>query len=216
MERRRSPRFPVEFTLDFIAHLDTMGVGMASDLSKEGCTVEGNLIVHEGWNLELHLLLPDLASPLKVELAAVRGSQGRRFGVEFLRMGDEEQARLRHFVSALEAGPSRMERRAYARLPIQFPICFSGKDIVGQGMVIDLSKRGSKATVASSIQRVQPGTYLALYVFLPDQASPMKVEQAVVRWAMERAFGLEFLHMEPEEQERLRRFVSTLETGASH
>ncbi len=105
MERRRSPRFPVEFTLDFIAHLDTMGVGIVSNLSMEGCALEGNLIVHEGWNLELHLLLPDLASPLKVELAAVRWSQGRRFGVEFLRMGDEEQERLRRFVSTLETTP---------------------------------------------------------------------------------------------------------------
>ncbi|MDA2912170.1 PilZ domain-containing protein, partial [Nitrospiraceae bacterium AH_259_D15_M11_P09] len=93
MERRRSPRFPVEFTLDFIAHQGTMGVGMASDLSKGGCTVEGNLMVHEGWNLELHLLLPGHASMLKVERGAVRWSRGRRFGVEFLRMGDEEQAR---------------------------------------------------------------------------------------------------------------------------
>ena len=107
MERRRSPRFPVEFTLDFIAHLDTMGVGMASDLSKEGCTVEGNLMVHEGWNLELHLMLSDLASPLKVELGAVRWSQGRRFGVEFLRMGDKERERLYRFISTLETGPSR-------------------------------------------------------------------------------------------------------------
>ncbi len=107
MDRRRSPRFAVEFTLDFIAHLDTMGVGMASDLSKEGCTVEGNLLVHEGWNLELHLLLPDHASPLKVERGVVRWSQERRFGVEFLRMGEKERERLYRFISALETGPSR-------------------------------------------------------------------------------------------------------------
>ncbi len=102
MERRRSPRFPVAFTLDFIAHLDTMGVGMASDLSKEGCTVQGNLMVHEGWNLELRVVLPDHTSPLKVERGAVRWSQRQRFGLEFLRMGAEEQARLHRFVSTFE------------------------------------------------------------------------------------------------------------------
>ncbi len=105
MERRRCPRFPVQFTLDFLGQ-DAIGVGLASTLSKEGCTVEGNLIVQAGWNLELRLLLPDQDLPAKVILAVVRWSQGRRFGVEFLRMGDEEQARLRRFVSTLETGPS--------------------------------------------------------------------------------------------------------------
>ena len=67
-----------------------------------------------------------------------------------------------------------------------------------------------------SDQPVQRGHYFALRVVLPDQAVPLKVDLAAVRWSSEREFGLEFLRMQPEEQVRLRRFVSTLETGASH
>ncbi len=44
----------------------------------------------------------------------------------------------------------------------------------------------------------------------------MKVDLAAVRWSEGREFGLEFLRMQPEEQQRLRRFVSTLETQPGH
>ncbi len=67
-----------------------------------------------------------------------------------------------------------------------------------------------------SDQPVQRGNYFALHVLLPDQAVPMKVDLAAVRWSSGREFGLEFLRMQPEEQARLRGFVSTLETGPSH
>ena len=35
-------------------------------------------------------------------------------------------------------------------------------------------------------------------------------------WAMERAFGLEFIRMQPEQQARLHGVVTALETGLSH
>ncbi len=67
-----------------------------------------------------------------------------------------------------------------------------------------------------SDQPVQRGHYFGLRVVLPDQAVPLKVDLAAVRWSSEREFGLEFLRMQPEEQVHLRRFVSSLETGLSH
>ncbi len=85
---------------------------------------------------------------------------------------------------------------------------------MGEGTVIDLSKRGWKATVVTSSQSVRPGTYLKLHFYLPDQAPSMDVELAPVRWVKGREFGLEFLIMGSDQEERLRHFVSTLETGA--
>ncbi len=108
------------------------------------------------------------------------------------------------------------ERRGYPRFRVQFPISFSGDDIAGEGTVIDISKRGWKATVVTSTLSVQQGTYLKLRLSLPDQVPPMDVGSAAVRWAKGREFGIEFLIMGSEEEERLRRFVSTLETGMSH
>ena len=214
MERRKRPRFPVQFTLNFLGHL-TAGVGSTNNLSTEGCMAESESIVHQGSPLELRLHLPDDDSPVEVNLAVVQWSKGQKFGLEFVRLQPEEEARLRCFVSALETGPSGMERRGYPRFPVQFPISFSGEDIAEEGTVMDLSKRGWKATVVTGSQSVRPGTYLKLRVYLPDQAPPMDVDLAAVRWAKGREFGLEFLIMGSEEEERLHRFVSTLETGPS-
>jgi len=87
---------------------------------------------------------------------------------------------------------------------------------VGEGTVIDLSKRGWKATVVISSHSVRPGTYLKLRLYLHDQAPPVDVDSAAVRWAKGQEFGLEFLIMGSEQEERLRRFLSTLEAWQSH
>ena len=104
MERRVTARYPVQFTLDFLGQ-HTVGVGSATDLSTEGCAVGGNLIVHEGWNLELRLYLPGQDLPMEV-VAAVQWTKGQKFGLKFLRMEPEQQERLRRFISSLEAGPT--------------------------------------------------------------------------------------------------------------
>ena len=47
-------------------------------------------------------------------------------------------------------------------------------------------------------------------IHLPVHYDPLEVKQAVVRWWMGREFGLEFIRMRPEEQERLRQFLNML------
>ncbi len=68
-----------------------------------------------------------------------------------------------------------------------------------------------------SEQKVQRWKYLTLRIFMPDQNAPLVVDRAQVRSSRRRRLlVLEFLAMQPQEQARLRRFVSTLETGPSH
>ncbi len=102
-----------------------------------------------------------------------------------------------------------MELRSNPRYPIQCPIAFSGDDnTIGEGTVVNLSTGGWRVRSAT---QPRPGTYLALHVLLPDEAPPMEVDLAAVRWAWGSEFGLEFIRMRSEEQERLHRFVKTLE-----
>ena len=58
---------------------------------------------------------------------------------------------------------------------------------------------------------------MELRLYMPDDLKPMEVHQAMVRWSWSKGgeFGLQFLRIEPEEEERLRHFVSTLETSPS-
>ncbi len=106
-----------------------------------------------------------------------------------------------------------MDLRYTHRYPIQGPVTFLGDHLVAEGTVHNVSAGGWKV---DSDQRVQRGNYFALRVLLPDQAVPMKVDLAAVRWSSGGEFGLEFLRMQPEEQARLRHFVSTLETQLGH
>ncbi len=60
------------------------------------------------------------------------------------------------------------------------------------------------------------GMYLPVRLYLRGQEATLKIDQAAVRWAKKKKYGLEFITMRPEEEERLRGIVSTLETGSSH
>ncbi len=84
-----------------------MGEGTVRNLSTGGWKVDSNHPVQPGNYFLLRVLLPAQAVPMRVDLAAVRLSSGRGFGLEFLRVQPEVQARLRRFLNTLETGPSR-------------------------------------------------------------------------------------------------------------
>jgi len=107
-----------------------------------------------------------------------------------------------------------MNRRLAPRFRVHLPISFSGDSLTGEGIVVNLSLGGC---AVESEQKVQRWKYLTLRIFLPDQGAPLVVDRAQVRSSHKRQLlPLEFLDMQPEEQARLRRFVSTLETQPSH
>ncbi len=74
----------------------------------------------------------------------------------------------------------------------------------------NLSVGGCKVHSKAS---VYIGRYLALDVFLRDEQTRLEVDQAAVRWAKEQEFGLEFISMRPEEEERLLDVVGILRAG---
>ncbi len=221
VEQRKDPRFPVHWPMVFSgAHKE--GGGTVTNLSMHGCAVESHTRVPTGTRLELCALFPKDHRPVVPDLAVVRWSSGGKFGLEFLRIRPEEQARLRRVVSTLDSGPSPLsksegqgptERRRAARFPVQCTLDFLGPHAAGDGTVSDLSMGGCQVDTKAS---VYIGMYLPLRVYLPGQETPLKVDQAVVRWAKKEKYGFEFMSLWPEEQARLRHFVSTLETGPSH
>ena len=77
----------------------------------------------------------------------------------------------------------------------------------------NLSKEG--CTVASE-ELVLPHTFLAVRLQLPEQYEPLKVEVAEVRWTSGMGFGLEFIQLRAEEQERLQRFIKILEASQNN
>lgn len=114
-----------------------------------------------------------------------------------------------------------MELRKNLRFAVQLPLSFKGDEIDGEGVVFNLSLEGCGVVFKPSLEggaaggdtMIRPGTYLAIRIQPYQQDSPIEVELAVVRWSEGREFGLEFIRIRTEEQDRLRRFVKTLEAG---
>ncbi len=101
-----------------------------------------------------------------------------------------------------------MDQRRDQRYRVRFPSSFSVARVAGgDGFVVDLSLRGCRI---SSKVPVASWTTLVLDLCLPDRRRPLEIAQAGVRWAEAGEFGVEFLVILPEAQQRLLHFVSTL------
>ena len=102
MQERKDVRYavqrPVSFRGDFVS-----GTGTILNISRQGCAIVSDTVAEADAYLRLHVQLHDEEDPVQVELAAVRWSSAKRFGVEFIKMPQEVGERLRQFVKLLES-----------------------------------------------------------------------------------------------------------------
>ena len=103
MDLRSSRRFHVHCPVVLTAQ-DVRARGTVFNLSVWGCGVASTSRVQSGSRLVLHLVIPHQTTPLPVELARVRWTNGRTFGLEFLNMPRETRAQLREFLLNLNIG----------------------------------------------------------------------------------------------------------------
>jgi hypothetical protein len=94
-----------------------------------------------------------------------------------------------------------MAERKTTRLKAKLRVFFSGEGIEGEGTVLDLSKSGCRVECESDIAK---DTEVAAWIYSPDYEWPLKIHRAIVRWASQHSFGLEFLEFLPAQKERLR------------
>jgi hypothetical protein len=102
MQERKHVRFavqrPVSFRGDVIA-----GNGTILNISRQGCAITSDTVAEAQAYLQLQVQLLEEEAPVQVDLAAVRWSGGRKFGVEFIKMPQEVWEKLRQFVELLES-----------------------------------------------------------------------------------------------------------------
>jgi hypothetical protein len=94
------PRVKVHRRVEF-QHAGGKGEGMLLDLSLQGCRIKGVFPGSSGIRVRLQLWLPDQAQPVKVERGTVRWVQDDQFGVSFLEVLPDAQARLAQVVQLL-------------------------------------------------------------------------------------------------------------------
>ena len=100
-----------------------------------------------------------------------------------------------------------MEFRRHPRVKAQLEISFVGETVAGQGILCDISLGGCGVR---SNQTVPVGAFLQATIHLPKKGELLKVDVAVVRWSAGNAFGLDFLQVGQEEQDRLKRLIKSL------
>ena len=101
MDNPQTPRFPVQIPVTYSTY-DRSGGGLISHLSTDGGTVESEEPLAQGMTLVLRLQLSEHESPVKVDLAVVRGTSGLESDLEFIRIPVQDKDRLRAFVQSLE------------------------------------------------------------------------------------------------------------------
>ena len=103
------------------------------------------------------------------------------------------------------------ERRDFPRIGVTFTltIAFLGGESDGDGRLVNLSPAG--CAIQSSM-KVEEGACMLLHIHPPDGEPPIMIETAEVKWIDGQDFGVEFLNVAPEEEERLQELLHVLRT----
>ena len=101
-------------------------------------------------------------------------------------------------------------RREYVRITVRFQLTFSGKQVSGEGTVVNLSRQGCTIETDTPIPH---GELLCLRIHEPDGQPLFEIEAAVVRFIVEKLVGVEFVRIQEREMERLERVIVILCTG---
>ena len=101
-----------------------------------------------------------------------------------------------------------MEQRKHERFTDDSLVAFSSECYSGEGHLDNLSLGGAAISSETVVPR---GEYLRLQLTFPDQAGMIDIELAPVRWVKDGSFGVEFIRMAPESQERLKRYLDNIE-----
>ena len=101
-EKRAQPRFTAQFRSTFSGG-QREGQGKTLDLSDGGCRIETDQPVVVGATFECRVYVPGFSWPLRINLAQVRWVQGKTFGLQFIDVQPEEQAKLKQVIVNLKA-----------------------------------------------------------------------------------------------------------------
>jgi c-di-GMP-binding flagellar brake protein YcgR len=102
-----------------------------------------------------------------------------------------------------------MKGRKHTRFAVQLPVSFKGDQLSNGGTILNVSEDGCAIT-AETVADV--AAYLQMMMHLRAGEEPVHVDLAAVRWSSATSFGVEFIKIRPEEEERLKKFVKVLES----
>jgi hypothetical protein len=100
-EKRQQPRFTSQFR-STISGGQGEGQGRTLDLSAGGCMIETDLLVVVGASFECRIYVPGLDWPLRIDEAQVRWVKANTFGIQFMKIQPDEEAKLKRVIATLD------------------------------------------------------------------------------------------------------------------
>lgn len=107
---------------------------------------------------------------------------------------------------AVTAEPST-EKRQQPRFTSQFRSTISGGHGEGQGRTLDLSVGGC---MIESDLSVVVGASFECRIYVPGLDWPLRIDEAQVRWVKANTFGIQFLKIQSDEEEKLKQVITAL------
>jgi hypothetical protein len=120
---------------------------------------------------------------------------------------------LGSFLSSLGSGEIVKERRKSSRIQTTLPVTFAAYEIdeIVTGVLSNLSSRGVAVQCETPCAtEIKPELEIALYIRIPEDATPVTIDLARVRWASREQFGVEFVILKSGEDARLKGVIRTL------
>ncbi len=100
LEKRQQPRFTSQFR-SIISGGQQEGQGRTRDLSAGGCMIETDYPVAAGTSYECRIYVPGLDWPLRIDEAQVRWVKANTFGLQFMKIQPDEEAKLKQVITSL-------------------------------------------------------------------------------------------------------------------
>jgi hypothetical protein len=93
---RCESRIPLQASISYLTP-EIMAKGLVLDVSREGLRIESHDPVHIGMRLALVLYFSKDQEPVMIENATVQWAMGTQFGVKFVKLSQNAEARLTNF-----------------------------------------------------------------------------------------------------------------------
>ena len=120
-DQRKYPRFPIFLPVSFGDGVIAQ-TGTVVDISHEGGRIKCTGAVPEMKYFRVEIQLDDPHDTLAVDLAVMRWSRNGEFGVEFIRMEPDQQARLRNTIRSCEEALSRQDHQPVHQMEARNPL----------------------------------------------------------------------------------------------
>jgi hypothetical protein len=112
-------------------------------------------------------------------------------------------------MTALQA-ETNMDKRRHPRYAVEYRGSLLDNGINSQSVILNISAAGCRGMSEGLIRQ---DALLRLVIDVPRFSAPIQVDRAIVRWSTANAFGLEFVGISANDQDRLQVLISAMKAA---